>query len=231
MSVAVTEAGPLHPGAIIIGGSAGGVDALLGLLNCLTSAMQVPVVCMLHMPASHESRLAEVFAPRLPVAVREAMDKQPIEPATVYFAGSGYHLSVEQDYSFSLSCEPPVHFARPAIDVLMSSAADVYGEALVGILLTGANADGAAGMAAIHARGGFTVVQDPDEAQVPTMPRAAIAACTPDLVLPLADIGRLLRTISARAGPGLHSQDRAQSHNLQQTTNMQQQSKTDKAEK
>jgi len=184
------------PAAIVIGGSAGGVDALLTLLAHLPAAMRVPVICMLHMPASRESRLAEVFAPRLPVPVREAVDKQLIDDATVYFAGSGYHLSIEQDYSFSLSCEPPVHFARPAIDVLMSSAADVYGERLVGILLTGANADGAAGMADIHARGGFTIVQDPNEAQVATMPRAAIAACTPSRILTLAEIGALLRVLT-----------------------------------
>lgn len=191
----MSRTAPRAPEAIVIGGSAGGVDALLALLGNLPSGMQVPLICMLHMPASRESRLAEVFAPKLPVPVREATDKQPIEAATVYFAGSGYHLSVEQDRSFSLSCEPPVHFARPAIDVLMSSAADVYGDALVGILLTGANADGAAGMAEIREHGGFTIVQDPVEAQVPTMPRAAIAASAPDLVLPLAAIGRLLQSL------------------------------------
>ncbi|WP_426190679.1 chemotaxis protein CheB [Massilia sp. DWR3-1-1] len=193
-------AADLRPAAIVIGGSAGGVDALLTVLSTLPASMQVPVICMLHMPAHRESRLAEVFAARLPVPVREAGDKQPIDDATVYFAGSGYHLSVERDYRFSLSCEPPVHFARPAIDVLMSSAADVYGADLVGILLTGANADGAAGMADIRAQGGFTVVQDPAEAQVATMPRAAIAACAPDLVLTLAQIAQLLQKITPREG-------------------------------
>jgi two-component system chemotaxis response regulator CheB len=119
-------------------------------------------------------------------------------PGTVYFAGSGYHLSVEQDFTFSLSCEPPVHFARPAIDVLMESSADVYGPGLVGILLTGANHDGAAGMAAIHARGGLTVVQDPDDAQVATMPRSAIDSFAPHLILPLARIGALLPMLETR---------------------------------
>lgn len=200
---------PRAPQAIVIGGSAGGVDALLGVLSNLPQGMRVPVICMLHMPASRESRLAEVFAPRLPVPVREAVDKQNIEEATVYFAGSGYHLSIEQDRSFSLSCEPPVHFARPAIDVLMASAADVYGEALVGILLTGANADGAAGMAEIHDKGGFTVVQDPAEAQVATMPRAAIAASAPDLILPLAAIGRLLQSLVMGEAPEQQQTDNA----------------------
>lgn len=192
---------PQDVAAVVIGGSAGGVDALIELLGALPSTMQVPVICMLHMPASRDSRLAEVFAGRVAVPVLEAADKQSVADATVYFAGSGYHLSLEQDRSFSLSCEPPVHFARPAIDVLMSSAADVYGAQLVGILLTGANADGAAGMAAIHARGGFTVVQDPANAQVATMPRAAIAACAPDLVLDLHDIAGVLRALVVRTGP------------------------------
>jgi two-component system chemotaxis response regulator CheB len=190
---------PVDAAAIVIGGSAGGVDALIEVLGAVPASMQVPVICMLHMPANRESRLAEVFAGRLPVPVLEAADKQPISDATVYFAGSGYHLSVEQDRSFSLSCEPPVHFARPAIDVLMSSAADVYGAQLVGILLTGANADGAAGLADIHARGGYTVVQDPADAQVPTMPRAAIEACPPDQVLTLAGIGEFLRAVVVRS--------------------------------
>ena len=192
---------PVDAAAIVIGGSAGGVDALIEVLGAVPASMQVPVICMLHMPANRESRLAEVFAGRLPVPVLEAADKQPISDATVYFAGSGYHLSVEQDRSFSLSCEPPVHFARPAIDVLMTSAADVYGAQLIGILLTGANADGAAGLADIRARGGYTVVQDPADAQVATMPRAAIEACTPDQVLSLAGIGEFLRAAVVRASP------------------------------
>lgn len=188
--------------AVVIGGSAGGVDALITVLGELPATMAVPVICMLHMPATRESRLAEVFGGRLTVPVLEALDKQPIAPGTVYFAGSGYHLSIERDYSFSLSCEPPVHFARPAIDVLMSSAADAYGDALVGILLTGANQDGAAGLADIHARGGYTVVQDPAEAQVATMPNAAIAASAPDAILNLAAIGALLRSV-VQARPAL----------------------------
>jgi two-component system chemotaxis response regulator CheB len=187
-----------RPQAIIVAGSAGGVDALATLLSAVPPGLQVPLICMLHLPANRDSRLAELFGQRLPVPVSEAADKQPIAGGTVYFAGSGYHLSVEQDRSFSLSCEAPVHFARPAIDVLLTSAADVYGDALAAILLTGANHDGAAGMAQVHARGGLTVVQDPLDAQVATMPQAAIDACAPDLVLPLAAIRELLQLLVER---------------------------------
>jgi two-component system chemotaxis response regulator CheB len=178
--------------AVVIGGSAGGVDALIQLLPALPAGYDLPVVCMLHLPPDRESRLAELFDERLPLPVREATDKGDIEAGTVYFAGPGYHLSVEQDRTFSLSCEPPVHYARPAIDVLMESSADAWGPGLVGILLTGANHDGADGMAQIRARGGFTVVQDPADAQVGVMPMEAIRRCNPHLVLPLARIQALL---------------------------------------
>ncbi|GGE63498.1 chemotaxis protein CheB [Massilia psychrophila] len=184
-----------RPQALIVAGSAGGVEALMTLLSAVPSGLQVPVICMLHLPANRDSRLADLFDERLPVPVREAADKQAIAAGTVYFAGSGYHLSVEQDRSFSLSCEAPVHFARPAIDVLMTSAADAYGDELAAILLTGANRDGAAGMAYVHAKGGLTVVQEPLDAQVATMPQAAIDACAPDLVLPLAAIRELLQLL------------------------------------
>jgi two-component system chemotaxis response regulator CheB len=178
--------------AVVIGGSAGGVDALINLLPAIPLGYALPVFCILHLPGDRESRLAELFADRLPVPVREAVDKEGIVPGTVYFAGSSYHLSVEQDRRFSISCEPPVHYARPAIDLLMESAADAYGPALAGILLTGANHDGAAGMAHIRACGGFTVVQEPAEAQVPIMPLEAIRRCDPHLVLPLSGIRALL---------------------------------------
>jgi len=178
--------------AVVIGGSAGGVDALIQLLPALPEGYDLPVFCILHLPPDRDSRLAELFNERLPVPVREAADKEAIAAGTVYFAGAGYHLSVEQDFTFSLSCEPQVHYARPAIDLLMESSAEAYGAGLVGILLTGANHDGADGMASIRARGGFTVVQDPHDAQVGVMPLEAIRRCNPHLVLPLAGIQALL---------------------------------------
>jgi two-component system chemotaxis response regulator CheB len=184
--------------AVVIGASAGGVEALGALLPSLPAGFGLPVFCILHLPGDRESRLAELFGERLPLPVKEAVDKAGIEPGTVYFAGSGYHLSVEQDFTFSLSCEPPVHFARPAIDLLMESSADTYGPGLVGILLTGANHDGAEGMAYIHASGGLTVVQDPDNAQVATMPKSAIDRFSPHLILPLARIGALLPMLETR---------------------------------
>jgi two-component system, chemotaxis family, protein-glutamate methylesterase/glutaminase len=178
--------------ALVIGASAGGVDALVELLPALPPDFKPATVCILHLPADRESRLAELFAARLPLPVREAVDKAPVEENTVYFAGAGYHLSIERDRVFSLSCEPAVHYARPAIDVLMESAADAYGDGLAGILLTGANIDGAEGMQRIRQRGGLTIVQDPAGAQASAMPEGAIRLCAPHLVLPLAAIRALL---------------------------------------
>ncbi len=177
---------------VVIGGSAGGVDALIGLLPGLPAAFSSAVVCILHVPADRDSRLAELFDMRAALPVREASDKETIEPGVIYFAGSGYHLSVERDRTFSLSCEPPVQFARPAIDVLMESAADAFGPAMAGILLTGANYDGADGMCRVRERGGLTIVQDPEEAQASAMPGEAIRRCAPHLVLPLSGIRALL---------------------------------------
>jgi two-component system chemotaxis response regulator CheB len=178
--------------AVVIGASAGGVDALLQLLSDLPADFRLPVISVLHLPQNRGSQLAAVFQQRTSQSVREAADKETICPATLYFAASGYHLSIESDHSFSLSNEDQQHFSRPSIDLLMQSAADAYGVNLAGILLTGANHDGAAGLARIHRCGGLTVVQDPLEAQVATMPEAAIRAQQPDLILGLKDIRRLL---------------------------------------
>jgi len=187
-----------HIELVVIGTSAGGVEALLARLARLPACWRLPVVVVVHLPETHESRLAQVFGERLPsLSVREAQDKMPIEDGTLYFAPPGYHLSVERERCFSLSCEPPLNFSRPSIDVLMYSAADVYGPLLAGLLLTGANQDGAEGLRAIHAAGGLTAVQDPALAHAPAMPQAAIAAHKPDFIRPLGELRELLLELDA----------------------------------
>jgi two-component system chemotaxis response regulator CheB len=178
--------------AVVLGASAGGIEALFTLLNGLSPSWSLPVVIVLHVPENHESHLPQIFADRLHLPVHEAADKMPLAAGHVYFAPPGYHLSIERDRRFSLSCEPPVHFSRPSIDVLMSSAADAYGPALAGMLLTGANEDGAEGLQRIQQAGGITAVQDPNEAQISIMPQAAIALHSPDHVLPLRELRALL---------------------------------------
>ncbi|WP_440972571.1 chemotaxis protein CheB [Pseudomonas koreensis] len=178
--------------AIVVGASAGGVEALLSLLGPLRAGYVLPIIVVLHLPEERRSHLAEVFSRRLMLPVEEATDKQDIMPGTVYFATPGYHLSVEQDRSLSLSLEDRVHHSRPSIDYLFESAADAYGESLAAVLLTGANHDGARGLKQVKQRGGLTIVQDPKDAQVATMPLAALKLQQPDHVLPIYGIGRLL---------------------------------------
>ncbi|KAF0866770.1 chemotaxis protein CheB [Pseudomonas sp. LD120] len=178
--------------AVVVGASAGGVEALLALFSGFTQGFRLPVIVVLHVPEERRSQLAEVFGRRLALTVKEADDKEPVVPGTLYFAAPGYHLSVEQDRSLSLSQEERVHHSRPAIDYLFESAADAYGRNLAAVLLTGANQDGARGLAEVKHRGGLTIVQDPDEAYVSTMPDAALALQQPDYILPLSGISRLL---------------------------------------
>jgi two-component system chemotaxis response regulator CheB len=180
---------------VAIGASAGGIDALFTLLGALRAPFRGSIVIVLHLPEDHESKLTEVFSSRLQVPVDEARPREPVGSGRVYFAPPGYHLLVEEDRTFALSCDAPVLFSRPSIDVMMESCADVYGPELAGIVLTGANDDGARGLAAIKALGGFAAVQDPEEALHATMPQAAIRAAHPDYVLPLAGLATLLQTV------------------------------------
>ncbi|MFO2464283.1 chemotaxis protein CheB [Pseudomonas sp. 15FMM2] len=181
--------------AVVIGASAGGVEALLSIFAALRAGFGLPIIVVLHLPDERHSQLAEVFSRRVPILVKEAQDKELIQPGTLYFAGPGYHLSVEQDRSLSLSQEERVYHSRPAIDYLFASAADAYGSELLAILLTGANQDGAQGLAEVKRRGGTTVVQDPDEARIATMPLAALALHTPNHILTLSRIGALLASL------------------------------------
>ena len=193
MSVLTEETSRLRPvDAVVVGASAGGVEALLTIFKDLPADFGLPIIVVLHIPDERRSQLAEVFDRRLSIAVKEAGDKEPIIPGTLYFAAPGYHLSVEDDYSFSFSQEARVHYSRPSIDYLFESAADAYQQRLAAILLTGANQDGAQGLETIKLRGGLTIVQNPEEALVATMPQAALDRIQPDYILPLRGIGRLL---------------------------------------
>ncbi|MFE2007953.1 chemotaxis protein CheB [Pseudomonas guariconensis] len=185
--------------AVVIGASAGGVSALLQVLGGLPEGFAIPVLCVLHLPDDRHSQLATVLQRRLHRPVHEARDKEHIVDGVIYVAGPGYHLSIERDLTLSLSQEDPVHFSRPAIDFLFQSAADAYGAGLLGVLLTGANEDGAEGLLQIKNSGGRTVIQDPRDAQVAQMPEAALALQQPDHILSLSGIGHLLATLEPRA--------------------------------
>ena len=169
--------------AVVIGASAGGVEVLSMLLSALSASCRLSFIIVLHIPRERPSLLSEVFGSRCALPVREAEDKEPIQPGTVYFAPPDYHLLIDRGPAFALSTDEPVHFSRPSIDVLFDSAADIYGERLVGVILTGANQDGAEGLAAIGDAGGRTVVQDPVSAAVAYLPEAALRAGPVDCVL------------------------------------------------
>lgn len=176
--------------AIAIGASAGAVEALGTFLPALPENLGVPVIVVVHVPANRPSLMAELFAPRCALRVREAEDKQSIEPGTIWFAPPGYHLLVERDHCFALSIDEPVHFSRPSIDVLLESAADAYRERLLALILTGANHDGAAGAAYVRAAGGKVGVQDPETALAATMPALCIERAQPDFVGTLDELAR-----------------------------------------
>jgi len=164
-------------GLVVIGASAGGVQALLTLLPALPADFAWPVLIVVHVPPEHDHGLAALFAARCPIRVREAEDKQLPEPGTVYFAPANYHLLVEPDGSMALSADDPVNHSRPSIDVLLESAADALRRRVTAVLLTGANQDGAEGLRAVALAGGTVIVEDPATARVPTMPAAGLALC------------------------------------------------------
>jgi len=181
--------------AIAIGASAGAVPALLDILPALPAAYRLPVLIVVHVPPDRENALVALFAAKSQIVIKEAEDKEAIEPGVVYFAPSDYHLLVETNGTLSLSADGPINHSRPAIDVLFETAADAYGASLCAVVLTGANDDGAAGLAAVCAAGGAAVVEDPADAYSPVMPAAAIAACPRAKVLSLAQIRAHLLTL------------------------------------
>lgn len=178
--------------AIVIGGSAGALDLLVGILPVLPKDFPIPVVVVLHVHRERPTQLAELLRGKCALPVSEAVDKEPLAAGVIYIAPSNYHLLIERTRSFSLSVDEPLHFSRPAIDVLFESAADAYGAGLVGVLLTGASEDGAQGLACIKQLGGTTVVQLPDSAVARTMPEAALRIMQHDFVLPPDEIAPFL---------------------------------------
>lgn len=182
--------------AVVIGVSAGGVEALKVLLPGLPSSFPLPIAIVQHRDRRSDGFLAEYLNARTRIAVSEAEDKEPFCAAHAYLAPAGYHLLIESDRSLSLSVDERVNHSCPSIDVLFESAAIVFAESLIGVVLTGANADGAQGLKTIKARGGLAVVQDPQTAAAMTMPRAALDATAVDHVVPLEGIAPLLKQIT-----------------------------------
>jgi two-component system chemotaxis response regulator CheB len=178
---------------VVIGASWGGLHAVGTVLDGLGDASSAAIVVVQHRGTAGGERLAPLLQRRTRLPVREAEDKDPLTPGSIYLAPPDYHTLIESDGTIALSTEAAVRHARPSIDVLFRSAAEAYRERCVGVVLTGANDDGAEGLARIKELGGVAVVQDPRTAERREMPAAAIGATHADIVLPLEEIGAFLR--------------------------------------
>jgi two-component system chemotaxis response regulator CheB len=189
--------------AVAIGTSWGGLAALTKLLGALPSDFGIPIVVVQHRSKDSEQLLVQLLQDATDLTVSEIEDKDPLNPGTVHVAPANYHVLIDDGY-LSLTIEEPVRFSRPSIDVMFNSLADTYQSAAIGVVLTGANEDGARGLAQIVQRGGRALVQDPKTAEIPIMPAAAIRAVPTAEVLSLDALApRLIELSRARAKVGV----------------------------
>lgn len=183
--------------AVVIGVSAGGLEALKVLLGALPAAFPLPILIVQHLRPDDDGMLANCLQRFSALQLKEADEGEQIVAGTVYFAPANYHLLAERNGRLALSIDPRVCHARPSVDVLFESAAETFGPALVGIILTGANDDGSAGLASIKRRGGIAIVQDPADASSEQMPLNALREVAADYVLPLREIPACLQSLAA----------------------------------
>lgn len=182
--------------AVVIGTSFGGPEALKKILSELQSDFALPVIVVLHIGEHTNEYFIRHLGEICKLCVKEAEAHEKILPGFVYFAPPDYHLQVEEDFTFSLSTDKKIHFSRPSIDVLFESAAWTYKNHLIGLVLTGANADGALGLKTIKSLGGKTIVQNPAGAASPRMPEHALQLSTPDFVIDLEEIAPCLNDLA-----------------------------------
>ena len=182
---------------VVIAGSAGSLQVILSILTAMGREYPIAVLVVLHRNNVFESSLEELMSVRTNVVIKEVEEKEPILPGVVYLCPADYHVLLEKDFTFSLDYSERVNYSRPSIDVTMRSAADVYGEGLIALLLSGGNADGSDGMAHVQSKGGITVVQDPETAEVPYMPQQAILRMSVDLIVPTEELPGLMKGFGA----------------------------------
>lgn len=181
---------------VVIGASAGGITVLRQIFKEVVPPLTMPIAVVLHMRSGPKIEYDHLFSLPIGLKADEADDKQRPESGHIYVAPPGYHLLFEGDGTMALSVDPPVNWARPSIDVAFETAASAFGSSLVGILLTGANADGAAGLKAIQELGGTTIVQDPTTAEFSAMPASALKLLTPNHLMHPTEIGNYINTLS-----------------------------------
>jgi len=182
--------------AVVIGVSAGGINALKVIFSTISEKFKLPVIVVQHLHPHSDSFLPNYLDSISKLNIKEAEDKELICEGTVYTAPANYHLLIEEDKTLSLNTDEKINYSRPSIDVLFNSAADAYQSKLIGVILTGANDDGVLGMKKIKKYGGMTIVQDPKSAEAEFMPLAVIKQLQVDHISPLEKIGQLLDDIS-----------------------------------
>lgn len=180
---------------IVIGGSAGSLQVVLKILSYLKADYPVPILLVLHRNVQFDSSLEELLSLRIDLKSKEIEEKDIIKPGCVYISPADYHVLIESDFTFSLDDSEKVNFSRPSIDVVFSSAALVYKETLMAILLSGANADGSEGLVKVKERNGIVIIQEPEEAIVPFMPQQALKSVVPDYILKASEIAGLLNSL------------------------------------
>lgn len=178
---------------VAMGASAGALETFYALLPELPAGYSLPIVIVVHTPPDKDSIMAELLQTKTLLQVREAEDKDILKPGAIYLAPPNYHLLAEVDGSLSLSSDEQVNYSRPSIDVLFESVAEAYGAQAVGVVLSGANNDGARGLEAIAGAGGAALVQQPSQAYAAMMPMSALAACHDARPMSLPQIGEFLR--------------------------------------
>ena len=181
--------------AVVIGGSAGSFQGVVKILSQLPKGFPLPIIMCLHRLKHVRNGFVEALSIKSVAQVTEPNDKENIKKGSVYLAPANYHMSVELGNFFALSTEEMVNNSRPAIDITLGTSAFVYKDKLIGILLSGANKDGALGMKAIHEKGGLTLVQEPSECMIDTMPKAAMALTHIDHILKIDQIVEFLREL------------------------------------
>ena len=196
----MSAAAPVAYGIVVVGASWGGLNALSRLVADVDAGFPLPIAIVQHRSKESDHLLAHLLQDRTALKVKEVEDKDPIAPGNVYVAPPDYHLLVdllEDGPYFSLSVDPPVRYSRPSIDVAFVAAADAFAARAIGVVLTGANEDGALGLRRIADRGGYAIVQEPKTAEIRTMPQAALNAVPNAEVLPLDRIGKRLVALGA----------------------------------
>jgi len=181
---------------LVVGGSNGGMEAFIKILEGLDDGFQLPIAFVLHQQRGSKSLLPAILGGHTQIRVSEPVDKEIIQPGNIYIAPPDYHLLIEPDKTFSYSYSEPLNYSRPSIDILFETAAEAFGNKVAGLLLTGANSDGSAGLKSITNKGGLAIVQDPETARSPEMPLSAISLGINQNILDLHAISQFLNILN-----------------------------------